>query len=235
MKLLSLLGLERPLRRLRIAAGEAAIAAEDRAALLRVAAADAVGRLKWMAGLSVALLWLTTMVVALLCVAIVVQYWDTPYRTTVAWTIAIVALVLWLASALGLWLSLKYLGHDVTVTRREFERDWRAVRQRFGGADASMRAAGEEAAPAEEPLPSKQEVLERIARQRERVAVLQQASAAARKPVPPDESATDTALRLAREHPVAAAAVAAGAVLVLRPRRMLRWAGWLLPVLWRMR
>ena len=42
-------------------------------------------------------------------------------------------------------------------------------------------------------------------------------------------------MRIAREHPVATGVVAAVAVVVIRPKRLLRWAAFIAPVLWRMR
>ena len=88
MRLLSLLGLDRRLRRLRIAAAEGAMAAEDRVQLLRMAWEEEKQRLKLVLVLAIVLLGLTTIAVALLSVAVVVHFWDTPQRTTAAWSVA---------------------------------------------------------------------------------------------------------------------------------------------------
>ena len=71
MKLLSLFGLDRRIRRLKIAAGEGALAAEDRAQLVRMAWADEKLRLRRMLALALVVVGLTTVVVALLSVAVV--------------------------------------------------------------------------------------------------------------------------------------------------------------------
>jgi hypothetical protein len=42
-------------------------------------------------------------------------------------------------------------------------------------------------------------------------------------------------MRIAREHPVATGVAAAAVVAVLGPRRLVRWASVIVPVLWRMR
>ncbi|RZI91777.1 MAG: phage holin family protein, partial [Variovorax sp.] len=60
-------------------------------------------------------------------------------------------------------------------------------------------------------------------------------AAADEAPPPLDESAPAAMLRIARKHPVASGVAAAVAVVVLKPRRLLRWSALLAPILWRMR
>jgi uncharacterized membrane protein YqjE len=235
-KLMSLLGLETRIRRIKIAAGEGAMAAEDRAQLLRMAWEDEKQRLKITLSLVIAVLGLTTVAVALLSVAIVVHFWDSPYRTAAAWWVAGVWVALWALSVIGLLTTLRSAAGAFTPTRREFERDWEWVQDRLG--------IGNEGQPEGTPRPprpqTREELLARIARQRQRIAVLQAAkeqppagvSAAA---APANETAGETALRLAREHPVATGVAAAALIAVVKPRRLLRWAAFVAPVLWRMR
>jgi hypothetical protein len=91
-----------------------------------------------------------------------------------------------------------------------------------------------------EPTPQQQLVLERIAAQRERIRARQRAHAtqlASRSDVSPaadsgDASMLERLLQFTREHPsvlavIAAAAVAAG------PRRIVRWASVILPLVMR--
>lgn len=90
--------------------------------------------------------------------------------------------------------------------------------------------------------PEQQQVIERIALQRERLRARRAARAqslalAERNPGLGGTVDESMALRLAgfaREHPVAVAAVAAGA-LVAGPRRLVRWAGVVLPLVMRLR
>lgn len=239
MKLLSLLGLEVPLRRIRIAAGEGALAAEDRAQLVRMAWDEEKERLKRMLVLVVAVLGLTTVTVALLSVAVVVHFWDTPQRIAAAWSVAAVWLVLWIVAVLALLTNLRSPSAGVTSARKELERDWNWAQARWGlGQDGDTPRA---------PRPAtREELVTRIERQRLRVATLQggapQAGAAAaagakaaRAAPPAGESASEAALRIARAHPVATGVAAAAAVVVFRPRRLLKWAAFIAPVLWRMR
>ncbi|RST53212.1 phage holin family protein [Variovorax sp. MHTC-1] len=229
MKLLSLFGLESRLRRLRIAAGEGALAAEDRVQLLRLAWEEEKQRLQLMLVLVIAVIGLTTVAVALLSVAVVVHFWETPTRVAAAWTVAAVWIGLWLVAAAALMRTLRKTSEAFDPARGEFERDWEWVQGRFGLGD-------EGEAPPREPRPrTREELLQRIARQRERIATLQGASSEKADAPPMDESPSAAALRIAREHPVATGVVTAAVVAVLGPRRVLRWAAVVVPVLWRMR
>ena len=241
MRLLSLFGLNARLRRLRIAAAEGALAAEDRVQLLRMAWEDEKQRLKLMLVLVVAVLGLTTVAVALLSMAVVVHFWETPHRIAAAWSVAGVWVLLWLGAALGLFLTLRNASNSFIPARREFERDWAWVQDSFGfGKDPDQ----DEEAPRPRRPATREELLARMERQRERIATMQGAGPAARsagatgassEAPPADESAAAAALRIAREHPVATGIAAAVAVVVIRPKRLLRWAAFIAPVLWRMR
>jgi len=236
MRLRSLFGLDARIRRLRIAAAEGALAAEDRVQLLRMTWEDEKQRLKLMLVFVVAVLGLTTVAVALLSMAVVVHFWDTPYRATAAWWVAGVWVALWLAAAIGLLLTLRNASSNFIPTRHEFERDWAWVQDRFGlGKDPEQHE--------DEPRPprpaTREELLARMDRQRERIATMQggretQPAGAAAEP-PPNETAAAAALRIAKAHPVATGVVAAAAVVVIRPKRLLRWAAVIAPILWRMR
>ena len=228
-RLLSLLGLDARLRRLRIAAGEGALAAEDRVQLLKLAWEEERQRLRVVLGLLVAVIGLTTVTVALLSVAVVVHFWDTPQRVAAAWSVAVVWIALWLAAVVALMKTLRGASDAFEPARREFERDWEWVQARLDLGDEDEASSRER-----RPL-SREELLARIARQRERIATLQGAQSKPAEPAHPNETASAAALRIAREHPIATGAVATAAVAVIGPRRLLRWAAVILPVLWRMR
>ena len=232
MKLSSLFGLDARLRRLRIAAGEGALAAEDRFLLLRMAWEDEKQRFKWVLVLVIAVLGLTTVAAALLSVAVVVHFWETPSRVVAAWSVAAVWIALWLAAGVALLLTLNGARSAFTPTRREFERDWAWAQRRFGlGSQGDEDTARQQAR-----LLTQDELLARIERQRQRIAVLETpAPPPAPGAPPPDESPSAAALRIAKQHPVASGVAAAAVVAVFGPRRLLRWAALIAPVLWRMR
>src|SRR5215213_5092042 len=163
MSLLSLLGLDARLRRLRIAAGEGALAAEDRARLLKLAWDEERQRLRLVLALVVAVIGLSTVTVALLSVAVVVHFWDSPNRVAAAWTVALVWIALWLAAVVALVNTLKRASDAFEPARREFERDWEWVQAHFD-------LGGEDEAAAREPRPlGREELLARIARQCARI------------------------------------------------------------------
>lgn len=232
MRLMSLFGLDARMRRLRIAAGEIALAAEDRAQLVRMAWVDEKRRIKLLLGLVIAVLGLTTVAVALLSVAVVVHFWDTPNRVTAAWSVAGIWVVMWLAAVVALLSMLAGAKSAFGPARQEFERDWGWLRARFGlDHESDDKEATRPARPA-----TQEELLARIERQRQRIAVRQTPALAAAPDVPPaDESTADAALRIAKAHPVASGVAAAAVVAVLGPRRLLRWAAFIAPVLWRLR
>ena len=97
--------------------------------------------------------------------------------------------------------------------------------------------------PIIEPTAAQQRILDRIDKQRERLRARRaahkqaQALATQRNAMPgarADDSFALRAVAFAREHPLAIAAVG-GVALVAGPRRLIRWAGVLLPLLMRLK
>lgn len=237
MKLLSLFGLDARIRRAKIAMGEASIAAEDRAQLLRLGWQEEKQRLKLMLVLVIAVLGLTTVTVALLSVAVVVHYWETAYRITAAWSVAGVWLALWAVSALALLQLLRRPAGAFDPLREALAEDWAWAQGQFDiGHDDEESDPSKEASQRRTRPATRDELLARIAVQRQRIAVLQTpAPPVPEEVIPENEPLSATALRTARAHPVAAGVAAAAVVAVLGPRRLLRWAAFVTPVLWRMR
>jgi len=204
------------------------LAAEDRAELLRFAWEDEKKRLRWMLGLVIAAVGLTTIAIALLSVAIVVHFWDTPHRSVAAWLVAAVWVGLWLVSVIALLSMTGKSSSAFEPVLREFERDRAWLRQSLG--------KGKPGAATREPRPlTREELLVRIEKQRVRIATLEAASSAKGEAPVPNETPSAAAMRIAREHPVATGVAAAAVVAVLGPRRIVRWASVIVPVLWRMR
>ena len=234
-KLLSLLGLDARIRRLKIAAGEGALAVEDRAQLLQMAWQEEKQRLKSTVLLVVAVLGLTTVTVALVSVAVVVNFWDTSYRVTAAWSVAGVWVLLWLAAVLSLIGTLRGAAGTLDTTQKAFERDWEWLQNRLSVGKGTPTS---EDTPRPRRPATRDELLARIDRQRQRVAVMKAARDDVRPEqgkVPADETPKQTAIRLARAHPVATGVAAAVVIAVVKPGRLLRWSALLAPVLWRSR
>lgn len=223
-QLLALLGIDRRIALAREVIAEGAMAAEDRVQLMRMAWDEEKLRLRRLLLLLLALVGLTFMMTALLSVAIIVQFWDSPYRATAAWLVALVWLVLWGGAIWALLATIKDTPPTVAVARDELARDRDWLEQRFGDEDKPPKVR-----PA-----TRQELVDRIERQRRRLALQERMEAVADE-APLPESTSEKAVRLAREHPMAAGAAAAVLVAAVGPRRMLRAAGWVLPILWKLR
>ena len=231
-RLLSLFGIDARIQRVRSALAEGATAAADRAQLLGMAWEDQKGYLKRMMALSAALIGLTIVMASLLSVAVVVHFWDTPQRTTAAWLVAALWVVLWVAALVGLMSSLRGASEAMAPARHELERDWDYLQTRFGGDD-------EDDGPREPRPATRQALLDRIERQRQRLMLEERmeaaAEAAAAEEAAAREPPKDKAMRLAREHPIAVGAAAAVVVALVGPRRLLRFTGFIVPILWKLR
>lgn len=131
MDWLALLGLGAFVDRWRANAIEAAIAAEDRTALFRLELGDYKRSLALMAGLAMAVAALTVVTLTVLSAAIMVQFWDTPDRITVAWSVAGVWLALWAIAGMVLWSLARKAGNGFALTRQELARDWQDIKEQL--------------------------------------------------------------------------------------------------------
>ena len=232
INLLSFFGLDARLQKLRAVAGEGVLALEDRISLAYMEWEEEKRRLKMLLILMLALLGLTIVALTIASMAIVVQFWDTPYRVGAAWVVAGAWLLVWACFGTVAVLLLRQGRSAFEPIRHELTKDW----------DALTATNATTPARSERRL-DKQNLLERIARQRERLAGQPQtastastaASTALLANPPFPRSAT---MRTVRNHPVAAVAVvgvAVATIAAIGPRRVVRAASWLLPLLLRHR
>ncbi|CAM4119459.1 MAG: phage holin family protein [Comamonas sp.] len=124
----SLLGLDALTARWRAVAIETAIAAEDRVDLARLEWREHKRSLQTLLILVVALGGLTVVALVILSLALVVQFWDTPHRATVAWCLGGGWTLIW---ALALWRLLavvRQLSKPFALTRNELKTDWQALK-----------------------------------------------------------------------------------------------------------
>lgn len=234
MKLLSLLGLDAWLRRLRYGVIEGASAMEDRVQLLRMAWQQDKQRLKLLCFLTFAVMALAILALAMLSAATVVHFWDSPQRVVAAWSVAGFWSLLWAAAMVWLWTLLQRGSTAFDPIRREFSRDWEWLEAQLG---LPQDREPQQSREPREPRPRTPEaLLTRIDRQRRRMAARSSTdSAAAGETAAGGVLGGAAVVELARAHPVMAGVAAAGVVAVVGPRRLIRWAGWLLPLLFRSR
>nr|WP_154162901.1 phage holin family protein [Comamonas sp. CAH-2] len=128
---MSAIGLESLSARLRANLNEGAMAAEDRIALARLEWSAQKQRLQAIFVLGVVLGGLTIVALVLLSLAVLIQFWDSPERSVVAWVIAGVWLLAW-AGALALLLSfLRKSSQPFALTRAELARDWAVIKEKL--------------------------------------------------------------------------------------------------------
>lgn len=131
MNWLSILGLESLVARWRANVIEAAIAAEDRMDLARLEWQDQKQRLQQMLVLTILVAGLTVVALIMLSLAVLVNFWDTPHRTLVAWIVAGVWLAGWAAALLSLVSVARRASNGFALTRRELAHDWRDIKERL--------------------------------------------------------------------------------------------------------
>lgn len=131
MNLISLLGLDSLLERWRANLNEAAIAAEDRVDLAQLEWQQHKRSMQTLAVLAIVLGALTVVVLIVLSMAVLVQFWDSEHRQLVAWLLVGGWVLVW---GLGLWRLLEavnQLSSPFRLTRRELKSDWQAMKERI--------------------------------------------------------------------------------------------------------
>jgi uncharacterized membrane protein YqjE len=131
MNWISLLGLDHLVARLRVAAIEGAIAAEDRLDLARLEWRDQKRSLIQALVLSVAVTGLTVVSLVVLSIAVVVHFWDTPQRSLAGWLVSGTWVLLWIAALLGLLRALRKASNGFALTRQELAQDWREIKEQL--------------------------------------------------------------------------------------------------------
>lgn len=131
MNWISLLGLVAWVARWRAAVIELAIAAEDRTDLARLEWVQHKRSMQTVVVLLIALAGLSVVVMLMLSVAVLVQFWDTEHRVMVAWLLfggwlAILAIALWQLLA-----AVRRLARPFILTRNELSQDWQALKKRL--------------------------------------------------------------------------------------------------------
>lgn len=131
MNWLSLLGLEGLAARWRANVIEGAIAVEDRVDLARLEWADLKQRFQQLLVLTIVVTGLTVVALIMLSIAVLVHFWDTPQRTLVAWLVAGVWTLGWVAALVALVSVAQRAGNGFALTRRELAQDWRDIKERL--------------------------------------------------------------------------------------------------------
>lgn len=131
MNWMSILGLESFSARMRANLNEGVIAAEDRIALARLEWEAQKKRLQTILVLAIVMGGITIVALVMLSVAILIQLWDSPQREVVAWVLAGVWMLAWLAVVAVLVTTLRKSSHPFALTRAELARDWATIKEKL--------------------------------------------------------------------------------------------------------
>lgn len=128
---ISLLGLDAWVARWRAAVIEVAIAAEDRSDLARLEWAQHKRSLQTMVVLLIAIGGLSVVVLLMLSVAVLVQFWDSEHRVLVAWSLSGLWLTLWAVIVWQLLATVRQLSRPFILTRNELSQDWQSLKRKL--------------------------------------------------------------------------------------------------------
>ena len=128
MNWLALLGLDVIVARWRVAAIEGAIAVEDRMELAKLEWQDQKRYIRRVLVLAMAVAGLTVVCMIMVSMAVLIQFWDTPYRSGAGWVVAGGWLAAWLGLLVALLRSVQRAEDGFPLTRRELAQDWRDIK-----------------------------------------------------------------------------------------------------------
>ena len=131
MNLISLLGLDTLIARWRAGLNETALALEDRTDLARLEWLQHKRSIQTLMVLAIALGALTVVVLMVLSIAVLVQFWDTEHRRLVAWLLAGGWALVWIIGLLRLLAAANQLSNPFKLTRNELKADWKAMKEKI--------------------------------------------------------------------------------------------------------
>lgn len=126
---LALLGLDGTAAHWRSLLGEGRLAAQDRLALAQLEWAEEKRRLAVLAALALVCFALLVAALVAVSLALLVQFWDTPARTLVAWLLAGGWLLLCAVAAALLLARLRRASRAFALTRHELCQDWQTFKE----------------------------------------------------------------------------------------------------------
>lgn len=129
MNWISLLGLDALAARWRATGAEGVLAAQDRLELAQLEWQQQKRHWRKLLVLALAVAALTVLFLVVLSLALIVQFWDTPQRSLVAWLLTGAWLLLWSTAVAVLISVAKRGGGGFGLTRRELRQDWHDIKE----------------------------------------------------------------------------------------------------------
>jgi uncharacterized membrane protein YqjE len=127
----SILGLDRHLEKYRQRVADVASGAEDRLALFLIEWEEEKQRLRHFVALILVGTVLSAVLMIALSAALVLQFWETPWRLLVTWGVALLWSLAWLAVILALVRSIGRGRNAFAATRRELQLDWSELKEKL--------------------------------------------------------------------------------------------------------
>ncbi len=129
MSILSFFGIDALLNKVRESTVELTIAIDDRVALAQLEWEEEKRRLLTMGALVLVGLGLTMAFLIATSFAVVVNFWDTPYRIRAAWGVSGVWFVLWCVAGFWMWRLTAHISRPFSLTREELAKDWKSLKE----------------------------------------------------------------------------------------------------------
>ena len=129
MNWISLFGLDALAARWRATGAEGVLAAQDRLELAQLEWQQQKRYWRQLLALALTVMALTVLFLVVLSLALIVQFWDTPQRTLIAWLLSGAWLLLWTVAVTALVSVAKRGGGGFGLTRRELRQDWNDIKE----------------------------------------------------------------------------------------------------------
>lgn len=131
MNWIALLGLDGLLARWRAAGAEGAEAMQDRLELAQLEWQQQKRQWAKMLAFSLAVFSLAVLSLVVFSMALIIQFWDSPQRSLVAWLLTGFWFMLWASSVVALISVVARGGNTFGLTRRELKQDWQDIKDQL--------------------------------------------------------------------------------------------------------
>jgi uncharacterized membrane protein YqjE len=131
MNWIALLGLDGLLARWRAVGAEGAEAMQDRLELAQLEWQQQKRQWAKMLAFSLAVLALAVLSLVVFSMALIIQFWDSPQRSLVAWLLTGFWFMLWASSVVALISVVAKGGNAFGLTRRELKQDWQDIKDQL--------------------------------------------------------------------------------------------------------
>ena len=131
MNWIALFGLDDLLARWRAVGAEGAEAVQDRLELAQLEWQQQKRQWAKMLAFALAVLACAVLSLVVFSMALIIQFWDTPQRSLVAWLLTGFWFMLWASAVVALISVVARGGNTFGLTRRELKQDWQDIKDQL--------------------------------------------------------------------------------------------------------